>query len=640
MEAISWQAGSPAVNGHPATPVTSARFPSWVTFDDNEVSGPLSPITSPLKPETPPLASVTPDGPYNSTGSFKKRERPKSTLMSFSKVQKLDLSSVSHPPAVPEAPPWRATNPFLNETLQDVQPSPINPFRAFFEEQERRAQNSSVSGTPGKSQRDSLIVVYRDAISFDDSSRNQSRSDAVEKLKRLQIEDSDHVGGATLPDDDPTAWTELDEDPAGSEQSPPRDGWPMMLRIPEKKNIMSSRHWGPIYVKLTAGACLQLFYERGLERPFREFKLEMCHEISEPRLQNYDENGRIHSLRIDRVTYKEKKKYQPKPAVAHSVEREQVIKLGTTNYEDFLSFIRAVQDRLMELPVLSMELSTVGLNYLEEEMTVDVQDEFSGLVSKGDNQILQHRVLTRIHVLSFLSGLAECRLGLNDVLVKGNEVVSRQDIVPTTTTKWIRLHECRFHGCVHEDVFRSSRVILFNPLDACRFELMRFRTVFAEKTLPFTLRTAASIHGAEVEVQSWLRMAAGSSSNWDPLTQVPCENVMVRYPVPSEWVKNFRRESVLGEKSLKAKVNRGASFGSASVSGSEPVMRVTLGTAKYEHAFNAIVWRINRLPDKNSGRQSSAFSESRRTGGPKSWRPSAAFSSPAKCWLCAMWGER
>ena len=470
-----------------------------------------------------------------------------------------------------------------------------------------------MSGTPGKSQRDSLIVVYRDAISFDDSSRNQSRSDAVEKLKQLQIEDSDHLGGVTLPDDDPAAWAELDAHPAGSEQSPPRDGWPMMLRIPEKKNIMSSRHWGPIYVKLTDGGYLQLYYEQGLERPFREFKLEMCHEISEPRLQNYDENGRIHSLRIDRVNYKEKKKYQPKPAVAHLAEREQVIKLGTTNYEDFLSFIRAVQDRLMELPVLSTELSTVGLNYLEEEMTVDVQDEFSGLVSKGDNQILQHRVLTRIHVLSFLSGLAECRLGLNDVLVKGNEVVSRQDIVPTTTTKWIRLHECRFHGCVDEDVFRGSRVILFNPLDACRFELMRFRTVFAEKTLPFTLRTAASIHGAEVEVQSWLRMSAGFSSNWDPLTQVPCENVMVRYPVPSEWVKNFRRESVLGEKSLKAKVNRGASFGSASISGSEPVMRVTLGTAKYEHAFNAIVWRINRLPDKNSGRQSFIFFESRHT---------------------------
>lgn len=601
MEAVSWQASQSAMNGHPTTPVTSARFPSWVTFDDNEVSSPLPPpVTSPLKPNSPSLEITIPDVPANSTGSFTKRERPKSTLINLSKVQKLDISSMSHSPSINEAPPWRATNPFLNETLQDVQPSPINPFSAFFEEQERRSQINAISSSTGKSQRDSLIVIYQDAISFDDSSKSQSHSDAVEKLKQLQIDDPDHLGSAALPDDDPVTWIELDAPPPGSALTQPRDGWSMMLRIPEKKNIMSSRHWGPIYVKLTDSGFLQLYYEQGLEKPFREFKLEIYHEISEPRLQNYDENGRIHSLRIDRVTYKEKKKYQPKPSVTHTAEREQVIKLGTTNYEDFLSFIRAVQNHLMDLPVLSMELTTVGLNYLEEEITVDVRDEFSGVVSKGDNQILQHHVLTRIHILSFLSGLAECRLGLNDILIKGNEIVSRQDIMPTTTTKWIKLHECRFHGCADEDMFSSSRMILFNPLDACRFELMRFRTVFAEKTLPFTLRTAASINGAEVEIQSWLRMSSGFSSNRDPLAQVPCENVMVRYPVPSEWVKNFRRESVLGEKSLKAKVNRAASFGSAGVSGSEPVMRVTLGTAKYEHAFNAIVWRINRLPDKNS----------------------------------------
>lgn len=600
MEAVSWQAGSSAMNGHPAVPpVTTARFPSWVTFDDNEVGCPLPPVTSPVKPKAPSITTANPDVPHNSTGSFK-RDRPKSTLMNFSKVQKLDISSLNRPPSITEAPPWRATNPFLNETLQDIQPSPINPFSAFFEEQERRSQNSSTSSTTGKSQRDSLIVIYQDAISFKDSGKSQAHPDAIEKLKQLQIDDPDHMGSEALPDDDPASSVELDAHSPASALSRPRDGWPMMLRIPEKKNIMSSRHWGPIYIKLTDAGYLQLYYEQGLEKPFREFKLEICHEISEPRLQNYDENGRIHSLRIDRVTYKEKKKYQPKPAVAHTAEREQVIKLGTTNYDDFLSFIHAVQDRLMDLPVLSMDLSTVGLNYLEEEITVDVRDEFSGTVSKGDNQILQHRVLTRIHILTFLSGLAECRLGLNDILIKGNEIVSRQDIMPTTTTKWIKLHECHFHGCVDEDVFNSSRVILFNPLDACRFELMRFRTVFADKTLPFTLKTAASINGAEVEVQSWLRMSPGFSSNRDPLTQVPCENIMVRYPVPSEWVKNLRRESVLGEKSLKAKVNRGASFGSAGVSGSEPVMRVTLGAAKYEHAFNAIVWRINRLPDKNS----------------------------------------
>ncbi|NWZ63249.1 STON2 protein, partial [Acrocephalus arundinaceus] len=599
METVNWQLNSTSMNGHSSTP-TTVRFPSWVTFDDNEVS--FSPQSlSPLKADTPPAETQAPDVNFNLTTSLKKRERPKSTLGDLSKIQKLDLSSLTKLPSV-ETPPWSATNPFLDESLRDVQPSPINPFSSFFEEQERRSKNSSVSSAPGKSQRDSLIILHQepDTISFHEANKTVTHTDAVEQLKQLQIGDPDRVSSPTLPDDDPMMPYDLDAALSNLAPAQPKDGWPMMLRIPEKKNIMSSRHWGPIYVKLTNSGCIQLFYEKGLEKPFRELKLEINHEISERKLQNYDENGRIHSVRLDRTTYKEKKKYQPKPAIAHTAEREQIIKLGTTDYEDFLSFITAVQDTLMNLPASSTDLSTVGLKYQEEEITVDVRDEFHGILAKGDSVILQHSVLTHIYVLSFLSGLAECRLGLKDILIKGNEIVARQDIMPTTTTKWIKLYSCRFHSCVDEDMFNNSRIILFNPLDACRFELMRFRTVFAEKTLPFTLRTAASINGAEVEVQSWLMMSTGFSSNHDPLTQVPCENVMIRYPVPREWVKNFRRESVLGEKSLKAKVNKGATFGSTSLSGSEPVMRVTLGTAKYEHAFNSIVWRINRLPDKNS----------------------------------------
>ncbi|XP_048341018.1 stonin-2 isoform X2 [Sphaerodactylus townsendi] len=613
MEAPSGQLNGTSFNGHNEN-LTPTRFPSWVTFDDNEVNCISPPTLSPVKAdippaETPPVvtttvaaAAQTPD--TNSTllpSSFKKRERPRSTLGDLSKVQKLDLSSITRLPSVSGAPSWSATNPFLD--VQDVQPSPINPFSSFFEERDRRSHSSSVSGTPGKNQRDSLIVLHQqpDTVCFNESSKHRKHRDVVEHLKQLQIGDPDELSSSALPDDDPTLPSELDGTLSWLGPPQRKDGWPMMLRIPEKKNIMSSRHWGPIYVKLTDSGYLQLFYEKGLEKPFKELKLDINHEISEPKLQNYDENGRIHSVRIDRTIYKEKKKYQPKPAVTHTAEREQVIKLGTPSYEDFLSFIRAVQDILMDLPTSSTDLSTVGLNYQEEEVTVDVKDEFYGILAKGDNRILQHNVLTRVHILTFLSGLAECRLGLNDIMVKGNEIVSRHDIMPTTTTKWIKLYDCHFHTCVDEEMFTSNRIILFNPLDACRFELMRFRSTFSEKTLPFTLRIAASINGAEVELQSWLMMSPGFSSNRDPLTQVPCENVMVRYPVPHDWVKNFRRESVLGEKSLKARVNKCASFGSNSVSGLEPVMKVTLGTAKYEHAFNSIVWRINRLPDKNSG---------------------------------------
>lgn len=594
MESVNWPS---TVNGHPE-PGTGTRFPSWVTFEDEII--PATPIDSPHKSTESPQSPSTPDRNSNSVRALKKRERPKSSLVDLSRTQRLDFSTL-HRQLSLNSTPTKAPNPFLDEALKDVQPSPINPFSSFFEEQERRSQRSSVSSGPESSQRNSISILAEelDTEQFEDYRKKVLQTDVVEQLKQIQIEDPDSPGSPSLPDD-PLKFDEPIGPTLTFTKPQPKEGWPMLLRIPEKKNIMSSRHWGPIYVKVTDAGFLQLFYEKGLERPFREFKLEVNHEISDPKLQNYDESGRIHTIRIDRVLYREKRKYQPMPLVTHTGEREQAIKLGTTDYSDFISFILTIQDVLFRLPA-TVDLSTMHQNYIEEEITVDVRDEFRGILAKGDNQLLQHSVVTHVHVLSFISGMADCRIGLNDVLIKGNEVVSRHDIMPTTTTKWVRLHDCQFHSSVDEEAFHGSRAVIFTPLDACRFELMRFRTLFSEKTLPFTLRTMACVRGAEVELQSWVVMSTGFSSNRDSLSQVPCENVTIRHPVPPEWVNYFRRDSVLGEKSLKAKVNREASFGSPSFSGSEPAMRVTLGTAKYEHAYNAIVWRISRLPDKNSG---------------------------------------
>ncbi|KAE8586146.1 hypothetical protein XENTR_v10021565 [Xenopus tropicalis] len=583
MENLGWPVNSFTINGHTDSP-TKSKFPNWVTFEDE--------IAPSQKDSTQKLLE-------SPTSTLKKRERPKSSLVDFQRTQRLDFTSL-HRQSSLNSPPTK-TNPFHDETLKHVLPSPINPFSSYFEKQEKRSQCSSVSSDQESCQINftSLLSEELDTEQFEDYRKKSLQADAVECLKQIRLEDPDSPGSPTLPDD-----PLKDDDSIGISLSftkpQPEDGWPMMLRIPEKKNIMSSRHWGPIYVKVTESGMLQLFYEKGLEKPFREYKLEQNHEILEPKLQNYDENGRIHTVRIDKVIYREKRKYQPMPLVTHTGEREQVVKLGTTDYSDFISMIANIQDILFMLPV-TIDLSTVHQNYTEEEITVDVRDEFHGIVGKGDNKLIFHSVVTHIYILSFISGMADCRMGLNDILIKGNEVVARNDIMPTTTTKWVQLHECKFHATVEEKMFHSSRMVVFTPLDACKFELMRFRTVFSEKTLPFTLRTAVCVRGAEVQLQSWLVMSTGFSSNRDNLSQVPCENVTIRHPVPAEWVNYFRRDSMLGERSLKAKINREASFGSPGLSGSEPAMRVTLGTAKYENAYNAVVWRINRLPDKNSG---------------------------------------
>ncbi|KAJ8290287.1 hypothetical protein GJAV_G00010970 [Gymnothorax javanicus] len=604
MDSVNWPPNAKHMNGQSET--STSRFSSWVTFDDDEPNFQCPRGAPSLKLENLHCGS-TQDANSNVIVFPLQNENAERHLLD------LTPDGANHTFTLDSSlfgtnTPHRKKNPFLDEELVHVQPSPINPFSSYFNEKEKTVSESygSCSESPNifsfnapciKSnvpdvKRESLLL-----FSPVDNHVSCPPKDGLEQLKKLHIADPDQLGSPTLPDD--LVDSEVLEVPP---YQPPhmtlQDGWPMMLRIPEKKNIMSSRHWGPIFVKLTGSGQLLLFYEKGLEKPFKEFQLYGWHELSEHKLQNYDENGRVHAVSIDRVVYKEKRKIQPKVAVVHMPIKEQVVKLGTINYADFLSFTHTLQEKLMHLPVSSEPLTP--MSYTEEEMIVDVRDEFHGVVSQGDNRILQQLVVTHVNVLAFVNGSPHCRIGFNDIQVKGNEVVARHDIIPNTTTRWIKLQDCRLHRYADEREFTESRAIVFSPLGGCRFELLSFRTVFAEKTLPFTLRTVASVKGAEVELQSWLVMSTGFSSNRDPLTLIPCENVMIRYPIPLIWAKNFRRDSVTGEKSLKARFNKGASFGSASTSGLEPAMRVTLGTAKYEHAFKSVVWRINRLPDKNS----------------------------------------
>lgn len=593
MNTLNWTSNNSHAGVKPY--VGSTRFASWVTFDDDadEVPGfKTAANSSNIKLDnlnTPQLQDANSNLLPSSIGT----QRTDRHILDLTPDRPDSVFTFDSPSL--NSAPYTKKNPFLDGDV-NIQPSPINPFSAYFKSTSTDSEDPLAQNTDSQTGSILLFSTSGHAAGTNDPSPSRPSADQLAQFKSLQIPDPDATEGTILPDD--AEETEGDGvtlyEPA---HMVPKEGWPMLLRIPEKKNIMSSRHWGPIFVRLTDSDLLQLFYEKGLDKPFKEFQLNARLELSEHRLQNYEENSRVHTLSLDHVTYKEKRKIQPKVSVVHIPVKEQMVKLGTHDYQDFLSFKHALQEKLVGL---LPDPESISSPYSEEEIQVEVVDVFHGVLSKGDGCIMQQLVTTRISVLAFLNGSPSCRLGLNDVQVKGKEVVSRQDIIPNTTTRWIRLKDVRLHDAVDHFKFEESRGIEFSSHSGQRFELLSFRTVYAEKTLPFTLRTVFSVRGAEVELQSWLVMSTGFSSNIDPLTQIPCENVAIRYPIPCIWAKNFRRESVTGEKSIKARFNKGASFGSASSSGSEPAMRVTLGTAKYEQAFKSVVWRISRLPDKNS----------------------------------------
>ncbi|XP_010003277.1 PREDICTED: stonin-1 [Chaetura pelagica] len=371
------------------------------------------------------------------------------------------------------------------------------------------------------------------------------------------------------------------------------DGWLFMLRIPEKKNMMSSRQWGPIYLSVLAGGVLQMYYEKGLEKPFKEFQLQPHCRLSEPKLESYNVSGKIHTVKIECVSYTEKRRYHPKAEVVHEPEVEQMLKLGTTDYNDFTDFLVTVEEELMKLPTISRQKR----NYEEQEITLEIVDNFWGKVTRAEGKLVESAVITHVYCLCFVNGSADCFLTLNDLELQRRD---ERYFEKEEEKKWIEILDCHFHNCVKVQEFEQSRIIKFTPPDAYRLELMRFRTQYQGQELPFSVKAAVVVQGAYVELQAFIIMSSTALIPARLPSLKYCENVMIHFPVPTQWVKTLWTMNLQRQKSLKAKMNRRACFGSLHEVESDSLIQVSIGTAKYESAYRAVVWKIDRLPDKNS----------------------------------------
>ncbi|XP_040286233.1 stonin-1 [Bufo bufo] len=485
--------------------------------------------------------------------------------------------------------------------------------------------SSSTTAESHSKEKNSAKQEYN--ISEKETSNNQkslnhcSFSYVCERLQHLKIDPPDNLRHqpACAESESPSFI------PQSLFRSQRKDGWPFMLRIPEKKNMMSSRQWGPIYLKVVSGGILQMYYEKGLEKPFKEFQLHQFCRLSEPKLENLGVSSKIHTVKIENVTYVERRKYHPKPEVIHEAEIEQMLKLGTTEYSDLMDFITTIEEELLLLSPVSKQKKT----YEEPEMLVELVDNFWGQISK-EGKLRDKSLVCQLYCLSFINSGMECFLTLNDI-----ELQKLNYFEKNSEKNLINISEYHFHKCVKQHEFDKSRIVKFTPMDACRFELMRFKVPCDVKELPFSLKSLAAIQGAYVELQAFLNM---SSSMVGPSQVKYCENITIHFPVPAPWVKALWTVSLQRQRSLKTKMNRRACLSTGFEIESEPVIQVTIGTAKYENAYKAVVWKIDRLPDKNSSPdQPHSLSCKLELGSdqeiPRSWNPMAnvQFIMPFTC---------
>ena len=82
-------------------------------------------------------------------------------------------------------------------------------------------------------------------------------------------------------------------------------------------------------------------------------------------------------------------------------------------------------------------------------------------------------------------------------------MVGRHDIIPIKTEEWIRIEDWKLNSLVDTGEFERSKVLRFVPLDACRFELMRFRVrPRANVELPLQVRVQMSVVDRHVEIRA------------------------------------------------------------------------------------------------------------------------------------------
>lgn len=141
------------------------------------------------------------------------------------------------------------------------------------------------------------------------------------------------------------------------------DGWELMLRYPAKKKIMGERYWKSVFVQIS-GNTIQLYYSRNDKRPFQELPLQSNYCMSDITLQAYDVYGKIHTVKVQYVLYKERVGVRPGQIpklvegkltklglpLEHAAQTTVLLKFGSLNHNDMQSFVYCVEDVLFKIP--------------------------------------------------------------------------------------------------------------------------------------------------------------------------------------------------------------------------------------------------------------------------------------------------
>ncbi|KNC53708.1 AP-1 complex subunit mu-1 [Thecamonas trahens ATCC 50062] len=187
-----------------------------------------------------------------------------------------------------------------------------------------------------------------------------------------------------------------------------------------------------------------------------------------------------------------------------------------------------------------------GIVYRRNEVFLDVVESLNLLVS-ATGTVLRSEIVGSVQMRTYLSGMPELRLGLNDRTLY-------EAVGAGASRKSVEMEDIKFHQCVRLSRFERDRTISFIPPDG-EFELMSYRMQTSAKPLIWITPIVERHKGSRVEymIKVTPQFKARSMAN----------NVVIRIPVPAD--------------------------------SDSPKIKTSNGSAKYAPQDDMIVWTIKQL---------------------------------------------
>ncbi|CAK0787979.1 AP-1 complex subunit mu-2 [Coccomyxa viridis] len=188
-----------------------------------------------------------------------------------------------------------------------------------------------------------------------------------------------------------------------------------------------------------------------------------------------------------------------------------------------------------------------GIRYKKNEVFLDVVESVNLLVN-SNGTVVRSEVMGALKMRTFLSGMPECKLGLNDKVLFDNQGRS-------TKNKSVDLEDIKFHQCVRLTRFENDRTISFIPPDG-NFDLMTYRLSQNVRPLIWVECTVEKHSRSRTEYLVKARSQFKERSS--------ASNVEIFLPLPQDAIT--------------------------------PTVRASQGTAVYVPEKEALVWKIKSFP--------------------------------------------